>query len=177
MLPKSVFKTCPKCEKVSERSSSRTLHSTLAYSKCRCHRMLQYRLEQYKAQALETRKKKELVPKSTPLPHTSLHPTPSPPSPKLPHLHQVPNAPRKHNRACSQSQRTLCSPKHSFVTNTSPQASCRLPTIAWYSYRWYPCYEFISRLFLGVQELYLHLQSISDPSTIFSSNKVQHPII
>ena len=131
MPPKTTIKTCPKCEKLSERSPSRTLHSTLAYSKCRCHRMFQYRLEQYKAQVLHPRNKQELVPKSTSLPLTSLHRTPSPPTPKLPHLLQAPNTPGSHYRVCSRSQKTLCSSQHSCNTHTSPHASCRLPAITW----------------------------------------------
>ena len=131
MPPKPAFKTCPKCVKFSEKSLSHTLHSTLAYSKCRCHRMFQYRLEQYKAQMLPPRNEQEPVPKSTSLPLTPLQRAPSH-SPNLPRLLQAPNTSSNPYRTCSRSQKTLCSPQHSFVTHAgSPHASCRLPPITW----------------------------------------------
>lgn len=39
---------CKKCENLKKKDDSTTIHSTLAYSRCRCHRVFQYRDSQQK---------------------------------------------------------------------------------------------------------------------------------
>ncbi len=42
-----VLGTCPKCEQAAKGPRATSIHATLAYSRCRCHRVFQSKLQRY----------------------------------------------------------------------------------------------------------------------------------
>ena len=42
-----VLKSCPKCKHLAKNTNGVTIHATLAYSRCRCHRIFHRKLQQY----------------------------------------------------------------------------------------------------------------------------------
>ena len=56
MAQKTVF--CKKCETIKKTNDHSTVHCTLAYSRCRCHRVFKYRESKHKLISLQANKSK-----------------------------------------------------------------------------------------------------------------------